>query len=140
MRWFILRVEMIRQYYMPGYTAYGKDFGHPPLCISHKTHRELREKPEEPPPARAVIQRRSLNAYQAADHSQPCEVGRSFCFLSSIPGAGLLQTNPPPLHDTRKSALRTEKTMYQLRHNGLALFSNLQHFCNKRAEKRPKIL
>ena len=81
MRWFTLRIEIIRQYYVPGHTAYGKTFRRPPLCISHENYREWREKTEEPPPARAVLQQRLLNAYQAADYSQPCEIGRFFCFL-----------------------------------------------------------
>lgn len=87
MRWNPHRIEMIRQYYVPGYTAYGKDFGHPPLCISRsrKSQREWTEKSEEPPPVRAVLQSKSLNAYQAADYSQLCEVGRSFCFSEHHP-------------------------------------------------------
>lgn len=85
MRWNLRRIEMIRQYYVPGHTAYGKTIRRPPLCISHGNYREWRVKPEEPPPARTVLQRKSLNAYQAADTSQICEIGRFFCFLGQYP-------------------------------------------------------
>lgn len=80
-----IRIEIIRQYYVPGHTAYGKTFRRPPLCISHRNNREWRVNSEEPPPARAVLQRRFLNAYQAADDSQSCEVGRFFCFSGLYP-------------------------------------------------------
>ena len=80
MRWNFHHIEIIRQCYVPGHTAYGKAFRRPPLCISRIRYKEWRIKPEEPPPVRAVLQSRSLNAYQAADTSQSCEIGRFFYF------------------------------------------------------------
>lgn len=80
MRWNLHRIEMIRQNYVPKHTAYAKTFRRPPLCISRKKYREWRTQPEEPSPVRAVLQSRSLNAYQVADYSQSCEIGRLFCF------------------------------------------------------------
>ena len=88
MRWFILRIEMIHPYYLSEHTASSQAYRHLPLCISRGRNKEWRAKPEKPPPARAALQSRSLNAYQAADDSQPCEVGRFFLFfwaLSQVP-------------------------------------------------------
>ena len=85
MRWEVHRIGYIYLFYVSEHTAYSKSPRRPPLCISLGNHREWREKPEEPPPARAVPQSRFLNANQAADYSQPCEVGRSFCFFEIHP-------------------------------------------------------
>lgn len=85
MRWFILRIEMIRPYYVLEHTAYKQAYRHLTLCILRGKNKERSYEPEKPPPARAVLQSRLLNAYQAADDSQSCEVDRSFCFPGHEP-------------------------------------------------------
>lgn len=91
MRWSLPRIEMICQCYVSGHTAYSRTFRHPSLYISHKVHRKWGESSEEPPPARAILQSKSLNVYQAANCSQSSEVSRSFLLHELFP-----QCRSPP--------------------------------------------
>lgn len=78
MRWTVCRIEDIRRYDAPGYTAYSKAFRRSCLRYLHRNGREPIQKSTELPSARSVTSTRYPNAYQAADFTQLCEVGRVF--------------------------------------------------------------
>ncbi len=78
MRWVICHIEDIRRYEAPGHTAYLNAFRRPCLSFFSRNSREAVQKATEPPPARPVTSTRYPNAYQAADFTQLCEVGRTF--------------------------------------------------------------
>ena len=85
MRWNTHRIEMVYRNYVSGYTAYCNAYTHPLFCAFCRKSSERCIQPEEHSPGRAVLQKRSLNAYQATDYPQLCGIGRLFCFPGNIP-------------------------------------------------------
>ena len=85
MRWDIHRVKNIHPYHVPGHTAYYKTQRCLSLCILCRKYREWTLRTEIHLPVGAVIQRRSFDAYQAANQPQNSGIGRSFCFSGPYP-------------------------------------------------------